>query len=691
MQQRVRAAEAAAGNLFQSFEGMDFTDGWQAVSKTEGATELWSVAEGSDLAMLGLQAPDGNNVAMINYSSDYNDQWLVSPLFHVNAGDVLTFWSSIGPFFFNALDNVDWDNMIYTSDPVRIGDLEVLASTDGQNWTKIFSAMDTYEGLSLSELLAINEDNFTVALSNYDNQDIQIAFRYWATDANTLAIDAVKTGAPSLEGIAYMEPLETWYYGFSPDADWTMLTLDLAFYPVFAPLTWTNMSDTPANYFWNYHNPETNDLDLAFTSDLTAEYAPDYTSEFTRRNNLYYAPTLEAIADNGAEGSYTRGYSYFQAGGKPEFSVTNSDGSKEIMNFGLLPFCTGLDGISVVTVDDENIGDPAIPIFGHNVNSDRFWLNYTLNGEEPAEGDDVRLTGILNVVYPSSQPMVVTGAHVLGYGQIAEGARFRLDIYGLGEDFVIDDSNIVATAYCDYADMLIAENGANDRINTPFTFATPYVLDNTYSAYVFKFSGFNSDAVTYYVPVQQEIPDKFMCHGFIEKQMKVLSDEYRTSYSPLANFENSLGAMYSSFAINVSGYYPYLTAEKDRVELAGNGSSVNIALGSYYDGSELSIEAPQGVTATIEGRYDSAVLKVTCTDETKAAGTLHIFAPGIEKSFPVTSGDVGVSEITSTSAAVTAIYSIDGRVISARTLETLPAGIYLVKYADGTTRKTVIR
>ena len=680
-----RRAEQGTGTLFQSFEDENFSDGWTTVSKVE-STEQWGIADAESLQMLGITAPDGNQVAAINYVADFNDQWLVSPKFTPAAGEELSFWSFFGPAFFNSMDNIDWDKLEYTSDPVRTGDLEVLVSTDGENWNKIYSLMDQYAGLPLADLLNINDADYHVSLADYAGKEIQIAFRYQATDCNTIAIDAVKVAPPNLEDISYMEPMETHYYGFAPDADWSSLNLDLAFYPVFAPLTWTNTSGAEATYLWSYHNPATNDKDISMDTDLTAEYAPDYSSDFTRRNNLYYAPELQAFAESGAEGSYTRGYTYFQAGGKPEFEVTAPRSSeKEIKEFGLLPFIANVDGVSVVTVDDETIGDPAIPIFGYNANTDKYWLNYTMNGEEPEEGDDVRLTGIMNVIYPSSQPMVVSGAHVMGFGQLKEGAEFRLDIYTLSDDYEISDENIVATATCPYSKMLIAENGANDRINAVFTLDKPFILDNNATAYAFKFSGFNSDQVEYFVPLQQYKPDAFLCRGFIEKTMKVLSEEYRTSYTPIAYFENEFGEMYSAFAINIDGYYPYLTAETETIE--HHGSEAYIMLGSYYDGADLTVTAPEGIEAKVEGRYDTCMLTVTCKDESKANGTLTLSAPGVEKTFYVTSSSVGVDEIGIEAGEVEAVFTPDGRRVNPAALD---KGIYIFKYKNGQSRKAAV-
>ena len=148
-------------------------------------------------------------------------------------------------------------------------------------------------------------------------------------------------------------------------------------YPVYAPLTWTNMTYIDgAEYEWTYCDPVTAD----FVTDnnpeaLTVTYIPDYSSEASMRNNFFYPPTLTASAPNSTPGSYTAPYVYFQAGGKVERTL--NDGTE--FEATLFPFALNNSGFTFITCDDETIGDNAIPVFGYNNHTDQYWLNYSLN------------------------------------------------------------------------------------------------------------------------------------------------------------------------------------------------------------------------------------------------------------------------------------------------------------------------
>lgn len=683
----------AGASFFESFEGTDMTEmGWtlESTGEFKDETTPWA-PESEGLSMLGITPPDGSSVAMINYNSNPVEEWLISPEITVGTDELLSFWSFISPAFFNSMDNINWDSMSYDGDPVRIGDLDICVRENGGEWTKLLSVMDTYAGKSFSELLSIAEGTFSVSLADYEGKTIQVAFKYWGTDCNSLAIDAVTVAKPSLEGVIAMEPLEMLYWGCDRTATWGALNLTLAQAPVMAELTWQNYTDfiEGATYSWSYHDPATNDMAVSSEETLVATYQPDFTSDFTRRNNLYYAPSLIGSAPGASDGTYTRGYDYFQAGGKPEFEVNGTDGGKVLMNFGLMPYPLNIDGNTVLTIDDSTIGDPAIPVFGHNANTDKYWLNYTLNGEEPSESDDVRLNGYLNFVYAPGKPLVVTGTHALALGQISEGVNFRCDIYKLAEDFSIDDSNIIATAYCPFSQVQIAEQGTNDLLNIVFDFDTPVILDNEKApAYVVKISGFNCDAVSYFAPVQSDLPDPVgLCYGYVEKLMNIngYTEGYTQSFSPIAYVEGPHGDCYNAFAINLDGYYPYIACDTQEVEVAP-GTPAEVVLGSYYDGAHLNIETPEGITATAAGRYDSCLLTINATRE-NAQGTINVSAPGVEHKIEV-KATTAISSITAGDAAIEAVYTLDGRSVEK---DNIPAGFYIVRRTDGTTSKAIIR
>lgn len=708
MQRKTRARVAGLPegvSFYEGFEDCDLTvlnwipEGWSTISNGDPELEdagRWGVMQSG--GGFGIpSAPEGDFMMSIGYSMGgfEQDEWLVLPTLKVSENEQFKFNLSVTPMFFYECtgEYVDWDNMVWISEPVAKGDLYVMARVGDGEWKQIWSMLDQFSGWSFEEISVYDEFAYYIApLDEYAGQEVQLAFRYKAQDCNTIFLDCVSIGLPALEDISFMNPLETLYWGFDRSDSWRCMTLNIAQYPVYGPLTWQNTSYADATYSWTYHDPVTNDLATSNDQyELTVTYEPDYTSEFTRRNNFYYPPVLTATASGATDGSCTMVADYLAAGGKPEFETTYSNGSKELIDFGLLPFNINTDGYGITTIDAQNVGDIAFPIFGYNCNSDKFWLDYTLNGEEPSEGDDVKLVSILNFIYAPSAPMAVTGVHVNGVGKVSENAEFKIEIIPCDDKYQPMEEAI-ATAVCSGADFVRTEPDAlpYQLLMIPFDFDVPAVLDaNEHMAYIVKLSGFNSPEVETFIPLQSLKPNAdYLCHGWLEKMIKIDSDFYRNSYSPMANFEGQYGECYNAFCIALDGYYPWLESDVNEVTVAPDGTAVEINLGSYYDGSELSIESVMGITAEISGRYDKCVLSIRHDDtEAIADGNLVISAPGVRKSIKVTE-TVSVDSIESVSADIEEVYSIDGKRLQ---VSDLTSGVYVVRYTDGKTRRIIVR
>ena len=144
--------------------------------------------------------------------------------------------------------------------------------------------------------------------------------------------------------------------------------------------------------------------------------------------------------------------------------------------------------------------------------------------------------------------------------------------------------------------------------------------------------------------------------------------------------------VYASFAIGIEGEYPWLTTDCDGIELGTE--PVEVALGSYYDGSKLTVEAPAGITATVAGRYNACKLTVTRSDAAvEAEGNITVKGPGVEVTIPVKAA-AGIADITAEGATLVGLYDLNGRSISR---ENAATGIYVAKYSDGTARKVAIK
>lgn len=683
--------------LFESFEGWDGTtpdwtpDGWAVDMRGEvERKDSWTPTASSPM----LPAPsDGQYFYGINFASSKQDEWLISPFVEVKEGMTLFYDLYLDPTFLFNLDNVDWDAYEFIGDKTVAATLQVWAQPDGGEWTMLHDFADDYKDMSLLEMAYLTPtalEKKSESLADYYGKKIKVAFRYVGIDGNAMLIDAIGIGYPALDDISYMDPFSTLYWGFECGWELSGITAPIAHYPVYAPLTWTNMSYIEgATYSWEYCDPITAETVTSDEQDaLTVTYVPDYSSEATLRNNFFYPPTLNATAPLSTPGSYTSPYTYFQAGGKAERQL--NDGT--FFEGSLMPFAFQNSGITFVTVDDETIGDLAIPVFGYNSNTDKYWLNYSLNGNEPLEGNYSRLEGIANLFLATEAPLVVNGINVYGWGQIGADAELTATVYATNSEMSSDISTftVIAKATIKGSDIIAEYSDAKGYLCLPFNFEAPAVVQATeeHPAYFFMLQGFNSEKVEYFAPLQSQIPDpNYMCLGYILNHVDLSGHIDRPAYYSLKNMtykENGEYVdLYGSFAIGINGEYPWLTTECEGLELSSE-TQYTVPLGSYYDGSKLTVEAPAGVLASVSGRYDKCVLTVDRTAaEVIVEGDIVVKGPGVEIRIPVKDKATGISAITSPDATVTGIYDLSGRRV-----QSADNGIYIIKYSDGTVRKS---
>lgn len=707
---RVAKAQVPEGYvLFESFEDWDGEDlswtpeGWTVDMRGDvELKESWTPA----IAMpnYGLPAAaDGKYYYGINFSMGNQDEWLISPEVEISEGFNLSYWLYLEPLFlFNLGDGkADWDAIEFIGDPEVSATLQIWAQAEGEEWTMLHDYFDDYKDMSMMELYMLsgssNMEKKTISLNEFAGKKIKVAFRYLGTDGNTMFVDAIGIGYPALEDISYMNPFETLYWGFNRDWQLSALQADIAMYPVYYPLTWTNTSYIDdAEFSWTYCDPKTSEFVTSNEQDeLVVTYEPDYSSESSMRNNFFYPPILNASAPNATPGSYQAPYTYFQAGGKFERPLNNGT----VFEGTLLPFGVNASGITMVTCDDETIGDPAIPVFGYNANTNQYWLNYSLNGEEKIDGDYSRLEGIANLFWASKAPIVVNGITAYGWGKVNPDAEFTATIYGVNSEYSTEYESLtkIASATLKGSQFIAEYDDDKGYLCLPFDFEKPVVIAATeeHPAYFIMLEGFNSDKVEYFVPLQSAIDDpNYICNGYILNHIDLSAHTGRPAYysmKPMVYKEyGEYVDFYGSFAIGLDAEYPWLTTDATEIELPSNGSPVEVQLGSYYDGSKLTVEVPAGVEATVAGRYNKCVLTLKHNEaDVIAEGNVVVKGPGVEISIPVKEVVAGISDINKdNNIEIIGIYDLNGRCVSA---EDAKSGIYVVKYSDGSVSKTVIK
>lgn len=662
-------------------------EGWSRESAT--ATEdidKWSCS------MAGMLMPtptSGDAMMCVGYSKDEKDEWLLTPEVEVGEDFILKYNAVVQLFFM-----VD-----YTKLPEKVvaTDLEVwFIPSDGSEKVKLYSYCDQIpDQITFDELYDMSSSDFeknVISLADVAGKKGKIGFHYVGADGDSVFLDDVAVGLPEYEA-ELMLPTSTLYWGFDNTADFGALNLPIATYPVHADLTWMCYSyESGQKISWTFHDPATNDWGSKDDDEeLTLNYSPDYTSDFTKRNNLYYPPTMTGIAPGFSAGSVTAPYTYLQAGGKAEFELTDDNGDPYIWSTGLLAFDHNSVSYGIYTVDAE-FGERSTPIFGYNKNVDKYWEDYTKAGDDEADVQS-HLFAVANVYVPTEANLVVTGANVIAAGIVKDAAELTLTVYAT-EDGSIDNMPVIAQTTCKATDFLYPggkDEGQLQYFNIPFTFDAPVVVNNDkYAMYLFTLSGFDdAENVEYFAPVQSleavpGITSSYM--GWVFKNMTFNGDT-DVSVNAAGSFMDNYAP--AAFAINLQAYYPWLDCDTESVEMAADGSVPAVALGSYYDGADLTVEAPAGVSAKVVGRYDEASLVIEGLEGQQAqSGDVVVKAPGVEKTIAL-STPAGIIDATVVrESAVTGTFDLTGKAVDAAAAA---PGIYVQRHADGSATKVVVK
>lgn len=686
-----RISASTSAGLRESFEGWDgetdawIPEGWSVESHSaEGLPDnrKWNVW--SPTSTMYPSPTDGKCYLSIFVagSDKAQDETIISPVFSIQEGMQLTFdLYTLAPYYF------DWayynaDEMTFSKfEPV--GDVCVLIREEGtEEWTTIYSLTEANTGKTAMEMTCSTSgmlEQITVSLAGYEGKNVQIAFRYYGTDCDTVFIDNIFADFPPMPLEPYLEPFETLFFGFNRTDGWSVAGVPVAVYPVYTDLIWQNYTYVPgASYLWGYYDQQTQ---APATSDdpdmLILNYKPDFSTPATSVNNFIVPPVLYGTAPGYREAIFEPAHLLMQLGGKPE--VTFTDGTSD--TFGLLPFDPLTKGITQALTEGD-INAAGLPIFGYAAGVDEFWTRYTFD-EDPTETEFVTLDAILNFIYPSASPLVVHGAHLLAMGKVSDEAEIKFEILGLGADYDMSLAEVLATAVCKGSDILKHEFGSNDYLNICADFDAPVVLDTSHAAYVIRVSGFRGEGVERFSPMISDLPDPYLCHGWLEKT--ITNEGYpRKSWSPIANIQGEYGDLMSAFAINLDGEYPYLHSETDKITL-GEGV-VTVPMESYYDGSQLTVEVPSGVSAIVSGRYGEASLKVSATaPEPIPSDKIVVTGPGVKKEFELTKlAGIAAPGTDSADAVPVGYFTPDGRSVDPAAATD---GIFIVKYSDGSVRK----
>lgn len=673
--------------LFESFEAWDgktadwTPDGWTVEMKGDvERPNSWTPSA----PLLYFPSPtDGKYYYGISYSDKAQDEWLISPQVDIAPGMVMTFDAYFQPAYLYTMDNVDWEANEYTGPKTVAATLQVWIQPEGGEWTMLHDFADEYMDKTLMELMLLEPTELlprSISLDGYGDKKAKVALRYVGIDGNTMMIDAVAVGYPKIDNVSFAEPWCALYWGFARSIPFSYQPSSIAVYPVYQPLTWLNMTGADVNYAWTYEDPHSkgsfltdNDAD-----ELVVTFEPDYSTDRTKANNFFKPHTLTASATGCAPTSFTAPYIALQAGGKAEITYN----SGEYHEFSLMPFDQYTKDIHYILCEDTKEGVENIPVFGHDADGsvDDYWLKYSLGDEEAGPDDYSHLIGIGNFFMPSEAPLVVNGLTLYAYGLLDPDAEITAKIYALdaaGHNEVSTFTTL-ATATCKGSDVIAEYNDAKGPLVLPFDFDEPAVVRATpeHPWYIFMIEGFRSDKVQFLAPFQSYLPDD-RCMGYIMHDMDFSSvqEGYKfvkvkpMNYREDINDMNGYADPNAAFAIGLNAEYPWLTCDTDEVEIDGE---TKVALGSYYDGSKLSVTAPRGISATVSGRYDKCVLTLNAGADAED-GTVTVSGPGVSVDIKVKASDSAIDEISLDKADAPVIYDLQGR----RVANPAPMKIYI--------------
>ena len=695
--------------LYESFENADIDnptwtpEGWTRLSNGEDGNNneaTWEPIDQTGANQVGIPLSDGDYGMFISYGYD-QDEWLITPTVTLPEGSAYNFsfdlW--VDPVWFFDTSKIDWETGAI-SEYVIITDYQAMIKVGDGEWQLLHSIAADWIGKDYYELATSASDAtgklwpYKLSLAEYAGQQVQLAVRYVGNDGNSTLLDNVRVALPSMDGVKMQVPFSTQYFGLSED--WSGLTMGIANYPVFEPITFENYSDEMSfSYSWLYSDPET--AEYVSTDDETLEvtYHTDYQSEFTTLHNLYYPPVLCASGEGYSDAQVAMPVEYIQAGGANTWNKYDADYNIVLGKFGMMPFDQVYSELDYVAAEAD-FGERATPIFGHDKNTTAYWTDYTFQGDAE-EGDYAAMNAIMNYIYPSSAPLVVNGAWISAYGQVEDGATLTCELFNLEpyyEDGEFRGYTIAETplrsATCATENFFGRIDNENSYLSASFAFDNPLVIDDTYPAYIIKISGFNDDKFTYFCPIQQSKPNEDgICLGWVEKVISY-QGVARTSLTPLANYENQYGEMMAAFAINLDSYYPWMQCTADEVTI-DSSKAVEIPLDMFHDAVDVAVDAPEWVEATLTGRYGDAVLSIKAVGSTESdtEGVITLSAPGVKKEINVKQLTSGIETVTAVSdAPVKAIHTLTGQQVSASSLN---PGVYVVTRTDGTASKLVVK
>jgi hypothetical protein len=560
--------------FYEGFEGLlnSSTANWLPVGWTindksnTGAGFTWQILEdagafaGRCIAGVPFAYEESGNNLIYNPS----DEWLITPAITPKTGDKLIFKLNYnaGWLLFNQDTEAAFD--------VINQEIEVLISTDnGTNWTKVWDVLADARTYSEDDLWNQLEygapwTSFLVDISTYAGQNIKFAFRSNNRLGDSVFLDEVKVGLPSVEAL-YRQPMGYFYWTFNENYD--MYSSSALLGPAYLPTRWYNFSSEDAETFlWQFTDP-------TFASDNPVEFS-DVHPVITYPYAQFDLPVLTASAANAGSSTYVWDGLFVQTGGSAEAQSTTGESTA----LGAGNYDLGL-GFSSGQYSATGY------IFG--TGSMDFW--------------GAKLDAIANYFEkPLSKYLIDKFWISCGQFVASPDAELQLIIRRVGEDGSLKDT--ITTSVCYGADV--------QKISTD---------NNGYSYYTIPFTFKDIDPETgREVDTYLEIEDALLVElKYTEGQGQVTSIDpfFQSENGPtlennayiylIANDRRYFFPVselltpdtYTSFLFNMNAIYPFLYTEDNKYDAPANGGTKNFDIIPYWnpDGWWLEEELPDWI------------------------------------------------------------------------------------------------
>lgn len=569
---------------------------------TNGSCPTWTVYQGDgyyvpyatsgDLMLVCMYGEEiyGADGASVIAPAPQQDEWIVSPVINsIEGTNYLSFDICYSPY--NTHSFVENDEPVFDMSRTSY-DVEVLVTTstrsasfDADKYTSVYklstevdkeiAATDMNDDAAVGQLLYMRWHHIQIPLSEFDGENIRVAFRYTGSKGGSVLIDGIRV-SDLLPVALFDRPEGSFYLGYSAES--ALLQAPVVLMPAYTPSVWTNYSnDDSKSFAWRY----------SVNGESGTSTERDLVMPASKPSDFVNWPTLQANSGLRAD-EYNGGpYAMVKAGGDAAMNLGEPVG---VINFMLGNFNpTKLNWYAGIGTTGSAFG----------TGGEGFWAEMSDNFYR-------KVVGIANVFETPAAPYVFSQVVQSFDDYLNFGSPVVCTVYAVTEledgGLQIEDKVIAQTTE-------VKVNPANGGGYTiVFDFGTPIVVD---SPIAISIDGFDNDMVLSAKPLAQAFNhDSDKGFGFV----LLRTANGGVSWVEVAGALNSLntaGNMQMSFCMGMNATFPYIHSNSgDVFVVANDGDEKSFDLDTYWN--------PNGAG---EGAFDPQ-WKVTCSEKWVNAKTV---------------------------------------------------------------------